>query len=441
MQKKRLIFDIALFSVSKEMSGIPRVAYEFLKRFLDQDDFDITLICSTRDEEAAWRNVNHLFGRILPFQSREVENYSLPEQPTKPHKTSLRRCEDLVRLIFKNRFLDHGIEAARKVKWFFRPPPPPPIIPPRSRSRFLENLVRQSDVYFSPFYPVVPEADANSEIKKIQIVYDIIPAVFPQWYPKDLLNNNDQWSQIDSDTAVLSISENTKKDLVQHFPQIRPDQVAVISLGADPMFAPSSDRKRIAAVLKKYGVPNSGQYILSVATLEIRKNFDHVIRSFRKFVEMYGEEFPDVNLVLTGKKGWLDEKINRSYAETPRKIRRRILLTGYVDDEDLPFIYCGASCFCYMSLYEGFGLPPLEAMQCGTPTVSSNTSSIPEVVGDAGILLDPQDEQGLVEAFRKILEDKEFRDSLIEKGLNQARKFQWDFGFNTMINIIDKNDE
>jgi glycosyltransferase involved in cell wall biosynthesis len=122
----------------------------------------------------------------------------------------------------------------------------------------------------------------------------------------------------------------------------------------------------------------------------------------------------------------LDKKIYTAYNKLTRKIRKRIIFTGYIDEIDIPFLYNGASCFCCMSLYEGFGLPPLEAMQSGIPVITSNTSSIPEVVGDAGIMLDPYDAEGLAEAFMNVISNENLRNEMIVKGLEQAKKFSWD---------------
>jgi glycosyltransferase involved in cell wall biosynthesis len=130
--------------------------------------------------------------------------------------------------------------------------------------------------------------------------------------------------------------------------------------------------------------------------------------------------------VLTGVSGWQDRKFKKVFARLPEKVKEKIIFTGYVEDDDLPFLYSGARCFCYMSIYEGFGLPPLEAMQCGTPVITSNTSSLPEVVGDAGIMLDPHDVEGLVDAFNRVLNNETLRNEMIAKGLEQAKKFSWD---------------
>jgi glycosyltransferase involved in cell wall biosynthesis len=136
------------------------------------------------------------------------------------------------------------------------------------------------------------------------------------------------------------------------------------------------------------------------------------------------ENLPDLSLVLVGTKGWNYEKIFEEILAKP-EIRDRIIVTGYADDEDLAAIYSGASVFVYPSFYEGFGLPPLEAMQCGVPVITSNTSSLPEVVGDAGIMVTPADADALCQAMLKICSDQALHQSLSVKALQRAQQFSW----------------
>ncbi|MDR1963461.1 MAG: glycosyltransferase family 4 protein [Planctomycetaceae bacterium] len=296
----------------------------------------------------------------------------------------------------------------------------------RERSSLLEQLIRNSDVYFSPYSAVVPEIDVNPHIRKLQVIHDLALILFPYMFPKNWSIDIMGCNHINSEFCVLVNSQCTKNDLLRCFSHISESQIIVIPLGADEYFHPCSDRVKIESVLKKYGISYDIDYILSVATLEIRKNFDHLIRSFAKLIEGYDNQFPNIKLILTGNKGWLDKKIHTAYKKLSQKIKKRIIFTGYVDDADLPFLYNGAVCFCYMSLYEGFGLPPLEAMQSGTPVITSNTSSLPEVVGNAGIMLDPHDVDGLANAFYRVLTDNQLRNEMIQKGLEQAKKFSWD---------------
>ncbi|MDR2642451.1 MAG: glycosyltransferase family 4 protein [Planctomycetaceae bacterium] len=436
---KRLVFDIFFLGVTAEVSGISRFTVEVLRRILEKDTFDITLICSEDCEEDVLRNFDNNFINVrqqknIKFQSKNIENYVLPSisTPKIKYKTFWGYLEERVLAVLpESKMLKIVVEKARAIKQkFISPYQNYPV--KRERSPLLERLIRDSDAYFSPFNIIVPEIDVNPQIRKLQVVHDLIPVLFPHWFPQNWLKNTINWNLITPDVQVLADSQCTKNDLLRNFPHIPEDKITVIPLGADEHFHPCADEVKINSVLKKYGVPQNVNYILSVATLEIRKNFDHVIRSFAMLIEKYGHLFPNLRLVLTGKKGWLDKNIYSAYNKLTRKIRKRIIFTGYVDEADIPFLYNGASCFCYMSFYEGFGLPPLEAMQSGIPVITSNTSSFPEVVGDAGILLNPNDVDSLVNAFYRVLTDENLRNEMITKGLEQAKKFNWD----DCVNII-----
>ena len=166
-----------------------------------------------------------------------------------------------------------------------------------------------------------------------------------------------------------------------------------------------------------------GSYVLSLCTLEPRKNIEQVLRCFVRLVRE--NPLPELSLVLAGTKGWDFERIFDEI-KGAAEIRGRIIVTGYVDDDDLPALYGGATMFVYPSFYEGFGLPPLEAMQCGVPVISSNTSSLPEVVGDAGLMVDPADEAGLCQAMYRLCHEQSLREQLSARAVARARLFSWE---------------
>jgi glycosyltransferase involved in cell wall biosynthesis len=433
---KRLIFEIYPLIFSNKVGGISRFTIEILRRLIERELFEITLICSEDCEENALRCFDNIFINLrqqknIKFQSKNVENYILPpvSTPEVKYKTFFGYLEEWVLAVLPNsKILEFIVEKARAIKQKIISPYQPTSnnLVKRERSPLLERLICDSDVYFSPFNIIVPEINVNPQIRKLQVVHDLIPILFPHLFPKEWLKNTINWNLITPDVQVLADSQCTKNDLLRKFPYLLEDKITVIPLGADEHFCPCTDEVKIKSVLKKYGVPQNVNYILSVATLEIRKNFDHVIRSFAMLIEKYGHLFPNLRLVLTGKKGWLDKKIYTAYNQLSRKMRKRIIFTGYVDEADIPFLYNGASCFCYMSFYEGFGLPVLEAMQSGVPVITSNTSSFPEVVGDAGIMLDPHDVEGLADALMNVISNENLRQEMIVKGLEQAKKFSWD---------------
>jgi glycosyltransferase involved in cell wall biosynthesis len=218
-------------------------------------------------------------------------------------------------------------------------------------------------------------------------------------------------------SKIIAISENTKKDIIDYF-GIDEEKIRVIYLGVDRQFSPQPDMDEVG-VLSKYNLPSG--YILSVGTLEPRKNLIRLINAY-KMVASSGEPVP--KLVIVGGQGWGDEELGKVVRESG--LIDLVILTGYVPDEDLPALYRNTTVFVYPSLYEGFGLPPLEAMACGTPVITSNVSSLPEVVGDAAILIDPYNTTEIAQAIASVLKDKELRERLRMNGLARSNLFSWD---------------
>jgi glycosyltransferase involved in cell wall biosynthesis len=220
---------------------------------------------------------------------------------------------------------------------------------------------------------------------------------------------------------ILTISEATKNDICNHLNIDEKRVIVAYPAASRQLYHPETDQDRIAAVMRRLHIPEKN-YFLSLATLEYRKNLQQTIRCFKRIVQE--EVMEDRYLVLAGTVGW---KIKKMLAEieTDSVLRQRVIMTGYVPDSDLSALYSGALAFVYPSLYEGFGLPPLEAMQCGVPVITSNTSSLPEVVGDAGILVSPQDSDALCQAMLDVAGDAGLCRELSEKSLNQAARFSW----------------
>ncbi|WP_084201418.1 glycosyltransferase family 4 protein [Geobacter pickeringii] len=278
------------------------------------------------------------------------------------------------------------------------------------------------DVFHSPFLPIPPDIVKIKNVKRFITVYDLIPLLHPEYFEfkEDHLLRR-VVDCIDPETHVIAISQSTKDDLCSYRKQIDPSRIVVTHLAASPFFYKIYDNKKIAEKLAKYSIPNR-PYILSLSTLEPRKNIDHIIRCFAKIINQ--EKIDDLCLVLVGSKGWDYSKIFEELSKY-ESMSDRIIVTGYVSDEDLAALYSGALAFVYPSLYEGFGLPPLEAMQCGVPVITSNTSSLPEVVGDAGILVDPRDGDSLCEAILSLYNDTSRRAVLSELSLQRSSQFSW----------------
>ncbi len=234
-------------------------------------------------------------------------------------------------------------------------------------------------------------------------------------------------------TLVIADSAATQRDLVEIL-RVPPSKIRVVHLGVDERFHPLADAEHIARVRQRYGL--NRPYILYVGTLQPRKNLVRLIEAFARVARAVDDGYEGMNpyaaeggaapltLVLAGRKGWGYEPIRQAVRE--RELSDRVIFPGYVSDEDLPALYCGAELFVLPSLYEGFGLPALEAMACGVPVVVSNVSSLPEIVGDAGVLAKPTDPADLARAMIRVLMDSDAAGELRRRGVERARQFTWE---------------
>ena len=265
------------------------------------------------------------------------------------------------------------------------------------------------DAYFSPYTPPNKEIE-NSSIKKYRMIHDVIPIVengMPKspkdWYYKIYISINEN-------DFYFANSEYTKQDILKYFPCVKTEHIKATLLGANNNFYAKREKPLI-----------EGKYIFSLCSLGKRKNLEFSINNFFKFIKKH--EINDLKLVLGG-------SVWTKYQSELNKIldkydKTKIILTGYIKDEDLRNYYSNALCFIFPSLYEGFGLPVLEAMQCGCPVITSNTTSLPEVIGDCGIKINPKDDEEMIQAFERMYYDNIFRALCSENGLERAKIFSW----------------
>ncbi len=218
---------------------------------------------------------------------------------------------------------------------------------------------------------------------------------------------------------IITVSEYSRQDIIKTY-GIKPDLISVTPEAASPDFKPVGNESELQKIRQRYGLDRD--YILSLCSIQPRKNLVRLIEAYSLLRHSHPEgKLPQ--LVLAGKRAWLDNETMR--AAQRDELSADIRFTGYVADEDLNALYSAATCFVYPSYFEGFGLPILEAMKCGTPVIAGDRTSIPEVAGEAALLFDPFDVNSLVEALKRVLDDTQYRATLSERGLKRASEFSW----------------
>jgi len=285
-----------------------------------------------------------------------------------------------------------------------------------------QRIGERADIFHSHYSPL-PRFGSGRKPVRMLTVYDIIPLIHPEYFVDGFAEEFRPIVESFSpgDDFLFTISENTRNDICSYF-GMDPERVFVTPLAASPeVFHPVEDPAWISEVKKLFHVPE-GRYFLTLATVEKRKNLRMCVDCFREILREPGSE--DLFFVLVGTRGWKVDDVLEDIARDP-VLKERVIFTGFVPDRYLSALYSGAEAFLYLSLYEGFGLPPLEAMQCGLPVIASNTSSLPEVVGDNGILVDPQDRDLVCDAMLRILRDEQYRGELAARSLTRAGQFTW----------------
>jgi glycosyltransferase involved in cell wall biosynthesis len=261
----------------------------------------------------------------------------------------------------------------------------------------------------------------------ITTVADISFALFPEHFvPKDrFILNRFVPGSMRRAARVIAVSENTRRDILRQYKHhISPDKVVTTLLAADARFVPPTTQESARQTANNKYALQGHPYVLAVGVLQPRKNMETLLDAFA--LVKLGPLAPPHLLVIAGKRGWKNEELDRRLKALPPEVVEQIVFAGYVPDDDLPALYGGADAFCYPSLYEGFGLPPLEAMACGCPVLCARTSSLPEVVGDAGLLLPASDSDAWATALEKLLGDAKVRERWSHRGLERARAFSWE---------------
>ncbi|MGQ9598820.1 MAG: glycosyltransferase family 4 protein [Anaerolineae bacterium] len=322
-----------------------------------------------------------------------------------------------------------------RFRLYFNQAPAPGLFSDRAELRILpfprfwthvrlswEMLAQSPDLLFVPSHvlPLLHPA------RNVVTIHDLGYLYYPHAHPLSQ-NLYLRWStryNARHASRILADSEATRQDLIHHY-GIPADKIVRVYPGRDESLAPVTDPTIRTAVRERYGVKEP--YLLYVGTLHPRKNLVRLIQAFASLLGfLTSASWPlaaDLQLVLAGQKGWLADDILDQVRRW--SLQGRVIMTGYVPDADLPGLLSGALAFVFPSLYEGFGLPVLEAMACGVPVVCSNVSSLPEVAGEAALLVDPLDTHALSLALGQIVTNEELRRRLVERGFDQIQRFSW----------------
>jgi len=280
----------------------------------------------------------------------------------------------------------------------------------------LERLCRKKGMDCFDLYHETAFTPAKfTGVPTVYSLYDLCLRRFRQTQPKERVWLFEHFikTRLKYARHILTISEFVRQEIIWEF-KVPPSMVTAIPLAPDPVFVPAPPGK-VQAVLDRYNLP--ADYLVFVSSLEPRKNIDLLIHALEKTNS-------DIPLVLVGWEGWGTKGWLSRLGSAA--LKNRIYFTGHVPDMDLTAIYTGALALIYPSLYEGFGLPIVEAMACGCPVICSNTASMPEVAGDAAVLIDPLDSDDLAGAIDLVVHDTSVRNNLVVKGFQQAGKFTWD---------------
>lgn len=412
----KILYDIKVLGMGhyypSARTGVFRVVENIANGLKNSKDCELTFCIGTNNTYDIQNSIDYLNA------SQELLNVYFPIENWQFRRKLQKIQDSLNTQIQKSTFPQEiPLKVARKIVNI------PNIIISRLYDSIEPKILQENDIYHSPFEAIPNQVKEVKKLHKFLSVMDLIPILHPNFFKS---NENTPVKKaidgLDSKSWALCISQCTKDDLCNYSKSIDPSRVIVTHLAASNLFYQCNDSQKIELTRNKYQIPNV-PYILSLSTLEPRKNIEHTIRCFCALVQQ--EKIQDLYLVLVGTKGWNYDTIFSEITNNPT-LKERIIVTGYVADEDLAALYSGAMAFVYPSFYEGFGLPPLEAMQCGVPVITSNTSSLPEVVGEAGIMLDPKDVDGLCQNLQNIYYDSSLRNSMSEKSLAQAKKFSWE---------------
>jgi len=272
------------------------------------------------------------------------------------------------------------------------------------------------DVYHAPHYVLPPAVRCRSVVT----IHDCIHLMFPQYLPNRAAYayaRASMWAAARRSDRILTVSEASKRDIL-HFFNVKPEKIVVVYNAIDEHFSATPSEEQVARIRERYQLDH--KFVLYVGNIKPHKNLVRLIEAFSQLRRTHD----DLKLLIIGDEISKLPALRRAVHRN--KLHKFVRFLGYLKDDTLTVLYRLASVFVFPSLYEGFGLPPLEAMASGTPVVTSNVSSLPEVTGDAAVLVDPYDVDSIADGMRRILDDPRLAEELRIKGLKRAREFSWE---------------
>ncbi len=285
----------------------------------------------------------------------------------------------------------------------------------------------RADIFFAPSSYIIPALLPRS-IKTILAIHDLVAFLFPIMHDMKavLIEKLFLRLALRKSAYVCAVSENTKKDILDKFNYDK-KKISTIYCAAGDDFQPMN-KESLQAFIKATNLP--AKFFLAVGTIEPRKNYLNLINAFA----LINKEFPDYHLVIVGKKGWDFEEVFKQIRGN--YLQKKVHILGYLSSKSLVNLYNLARALVFPSFYEGFGIPPLEAMQCSCPVIASNISSIPEVVGGGALLVNPENHLEIAAAMKKLVKDDELYKHLCESGPKQAQKFSWEKSAKRLLEIV-----
>ena len=420
-QVSKILFDSLVLAQANRNAvargGIYRYASQLLAAFnmknKNQDLWPFQMIPFCSDQflnRSAKREISHILKIYnLQLQTNRHKGAITYAQP-RPLKLSAESPQYL-RMILKMAY-----QKAAKSKWI-----------QRQAEYRLNSCIKKTNpntiIYHTPFQ-AVPQLMRNKSLKGIVVtIHDMLPIKHPEFFTKETVRTFEGLlTQLQSSDHVICVSESTRRDFQDFSSCIPQDQIHITPLAADPGMARVTDLDTLNSLRQALRLQPTDKVILSLCTLEPRKNLTTLVSAFELLRQKNSGD--SIKLILVGALGWkaseLRERIEKSLAS------EAIIITGHVPECHLASLYSIADVFVYPSLYEGFGLPPLEAMQCGAPVVVGNTSSLPEVVGDAALIIDPRSPMDMATAIETLFCSAEKQEDLSNRGIAQASLFSWD---------------